>query len=157
MEKIKSVLFVCTGNSCRSVMAEALLKKYLKAAGKESITVGSAGTGTFDGMPPTNETIDVLKGEGIELTGFRSKVLNAKIIKEADLILAMEDMHRDIIVRMAPEAAAKTHLLKEFGNPGPRDHEEGASVPDPVGRPVEFYKYVINMIKKEIGRIAELL
>jgi len=155
--KIKSVLFVCTGNSCRSVMAEGLLKKYLRELGKDYIKVSSAGIRGLDGLPPTEETINVLKAEGVVMDDFRSRSVTAEMIKEADLILAMEDLHKDEVLKRVPEAAGKTFLLKEFGKPDVRNNEEGSGVPDPIGRPIEFYKYVLKLIKKEVRRIAELL
>ncbi|MDP3804628.1 MAG: low molecular weight protein arginine phosphatase [Candidatus Omnitrophota bacterium] len=155
--KIKSVLFVCTGNSCRSVMAEGLLKKRLLELGKDDVKVSSAGTIGLDGLPPMEETIDTLKAQGIAMDDFRSRSVTVEMIKRSDLILAMEDLHKDEILRMAPEAAGKTFLLKEFGQPGAGNDREGSGVPDPIGRQIEFYKHVLNMIKKEVRRIAELL
>lgn len=157
MSGIKSVLFVCTGNSCRSVMAEGLLKKYLKELGRSDIEVASAGTRSLDGLPPTEETINVLKAEGVAMGDFRSRNVTAEMIKNADLILAMEDMHKDEVLRRASEAAGKIFLLKEFGKPDNENHEEGIGIPDPIGRPIEFYKYVLNLIKKETERIAKIL
>lgn len=157
MNKVKSVLFVCTGNSCRSVMAEGLLKKYLKEAGKSGIKVASAGISGFGGMPPTEETKEVLKTEGIDLSGFKSRGVTPEMIKEADLILALEGLHKDEILKLAPEAAGKTYLLKEFNNPSAKDREESMGIPDPIGRPIEFYKYVFALIKKETERISKIL
>lgn len=157
MSDIKKVLFVCTGNSCRSVMAEALLKKYLKGSGKNQIDVRSAGTRALSGFPPTEETLEVLKEEGIELSDFKSTSLTDQMLKDADLILAMEDLHKDEILRRMPTASPKIHLLKEYGRVGEKYHDEGIGIPDPIGRPKEFYDYVMNLIKKEVGRIAKIL
>jgi len=157
MSNVKSVLFVCTGNSCRSVMAEALLKKYLRDLGKDDIKVTSAGVAAMPGMPPTKETLDVLIKEGVETPGLGSRPINAAMIRDADLILVMEDIHKERVLDLVPEAAGKTYLLKEFKNPGTSHDEEGEGIPDPIGRPMEFYRYVLKLIKKEIERIAKLL
>jgi len=138
-------------------MAEGLLKKYLKELDKPGIEVTSAGTRGLDGVPPTEETIDVLKAEGVAMGDFRSRNVTAGMIREADLILVMEDLHKDEVLRRAPEASGKTFLLKEFGVPHAKNHEEGIGIPDPIGRPIEFYKYVLNLIKKETERIAKIL
>jgi len=93
-------------------MAEGLLKKRLKELGKNDVEVRSAGMRAFGGMPPTSGTIEVMKETGADVSGVRSKMLTNEMIRDADLILVMEDMHREEIVRRVPDASPKTHLLK---------------------------------------------
>lgn len=138
-------------------MAEGLLKKRLKELGKGGIEIYSAGMRALGGMPPTDETVEVMKEEGVDMSSFRSKNLNDAMIKKADLILVMEDNHKNEVIRRVPEAAAKTHLLKEFGRADVAEHSQGYDVPDPIGRPIKDYKYCLAMIKKEIERISKLL
>ena len=151
------VLFVCTGNSCRSVMAEGLLRKRLEELGRDDVEVYSAGIRALNGLPPTDETLEVMEEEGIAMPDFESKNLTDEMIKEADLILVMEDFQLEEIIRLVPEAASKTHLLKIFGQHNPAEHPEGYDIPDPIGRPLKDYKYCFNVIKKEIDRIIKLL
>ena len=157
MDKIKSILMVCTGNSCRSVMAEGLFKKYLKEAGKEDIEVTSAGVMTVDGFPPTDKTIDVMKSEGVDVSGYRSKRLTADLIGRSDLILAMEDTHKYFVIRLNPMVEDKVHILKKYGLDDTLKHSKGDGVPDPIGRSIEFYRSSLEIIKKEAKRIVELL
>lgn len=157
MSAIKSVLFVCTGNSCRSIMAEGLLKKKLKELGKNGVDVQSAGIRALNALPPTSETVEVMEEDGINVSALRSKNLNDDMIKKADLILTMENIHKEEIVRRVPEAVYKTHLLKEFGKADVSEHWSGFDIPDPIGRPLKDYKHSVGMIKKEIERIARLL
>lgn len=157
MSKIKSVLLVCTGNSCRSIMAEALLKKYLKELGKSDIEVESAGVQAMNGSRPTQETIDVLKEECVDVSDFKSKRLLEESIKKADLILVMASHHMDDIISKSPEAANKIHLLKQFGSKCESQACEDLDVPDPIGHDRDFYKEVLQIIKKEMKRIAEIL
>jgi protein-tyrosine phosphatase len=138
-------------------MAEGLLKKRLEELEKTGIDVRSAGARALNGMPPTDETIEVMNEEGVDVAPLRSKNLNNEMIKNADLILVMEGIHKIDVIRRVPEAAAKTHLLKEFGQPDSAVYTEGYDVPDPIGRPLKDYKSCVNMIKKAIDRIAKLL
>jgi protein-tyrosine-phosphatase len=157
MDKIKSVLFVCTGNSCRSIMAEGLMRSALKGLGKEGIEVSSAGVSAVDGFRPTSETIGSMKRAGVDISGFRSRALTDEMIRETDLILVMADHHRDDIIKRVPQAVSKTHILKQYGR---RDNScacEDLNIFDPIGRPEEFYEYTLGVIKKEIYRIAKIL
>lgn len=157
MADIRSVLFVCTGNSCRSVMAEGFLKKYLKEAGKEHIQVSSAGIMAIDGFSPTAETILVAGAEGVDVSGVRSRKLTKNMVRKSDLILVMEEMHRDFVIGLDPKAGPKTHLLKSFAAGADKKYPEGSGVPDPIGKPLDFYKLSLQIIKEETKRIAGLL
>ncbi len=157
MRKIKSVLFVCTGNSCRSIMAEALLKERLKELGRDDVEVRSAGIRALEGLFPTPETIMAMKEEGADVEEFSAKNITDEMIRSSDLILVMEDLHREEIISRFPAAASKTHLLKMFGRDPGENHPEGSDIPDPIGRPLKDYKYCAGVIKKEIERIVKLL
>lgn len=157
MAKIKKILLVCTGNSCRSIMAEGLLKKALKDLGKNNIEVTSAGVNAIDGIAPTRETIEAMKKEGIDVSGFRSKRLTDKDIYDADLILVMAVHHIADIVKSSPEAAPKIHLLKRFGLSEDEHTSEDMDISDPIGMPSDFYECTMDSIKQEVERIARLL
>ena len=157
MNKIHSVLLVCTGNSCRSVMAEELLKKLLKELGKADIVVRSAGIRALNGYPPTNETIEVMKEAGIDSSGFKSTGITDELIKEADLILVMSTIHKLEIIKRVPAAASKTFLLSDYGRDDKGYRTVNQEIPDPIGLPVLAYKTCLGMIKEDIERVAKIL
>ena len=157
MSNIKSILFVCTGNSCRSVMAEGLLKRRLKELGKTDIKVSSAGIRAIDGFSPTTETLDVMKTEGVDLSGFKSKSITDEMIRGADLILVMSVMHESEIIRRVPEAASKTFLLREYGRADKNKEFIDPDIPDPIGMSISGYKACLDIIKEDIERVAKIL
>ena len=153
MAKIKKILVLCTGNSCRSPMAEAFLREYLKSKGEFEVI--SAGITAMDGFPPTPETIEVMKEEGIDISTTFSKPFSPFLAKAADIILVMSDTHRDFLLKKVPELKAKVHLYKEFA----QNMDTGREVPDPIGQPLSFYKTVRDQIKNAsieiVRRITE--
>lgn len=134
------------------------MKKCLKALGKDNIEVVSAGVGAVGGFPPTEETVETMRKEGVDVSGYRSKKITPEMIKESDLILVMEASHKDIVARLVPEAASKTYLLKEFlaGGSG-ENYPDNRNIPDPIGRPMDYYKLSFEVIKNQIERIAKLI
>ncbi|MDO8535836.1 MAG: low molecular weight protein arginine phosphatase [Candidatus Omnitrophota bacterium] len=155
MDKIKRILFVCTGNSCRSIMAEGLMKDALKRLGKADVKVGSAGVSAIDGFRPTRETIEAMKREGVDVSGFQSRSLTDEMIKSSDLILVMASHHMDDIIKRVPQAARKTHILKQYGQSGDSCACEELDIPDPIGKPMEVYERTLGEIKREVNRIAQ--
>lgn len=150
-EDIKRILFVCTGNSCRSIMAEGYMKK---RAGEEglAIEVKSAGTIGMKGIAPTKEALKILEKEGAEIGGLESKPLTEELINWADLILVMEPEHKARILEMCPEYEGRVTYLGEF-NPEKGD----IVIPDPIGRPLAFYRASFRMIRQSIEELVKWL
>lgn len=149
----KRILFVCTGNSCRSPMAQFLLEKYLDEAkpylaGRHDII--SRGTSTLNGMPASTHTSDILKEkEGLDIGGFTSRRIDRQIILSSDLIFTMEDAHADYILKLEPTAEGRVFALKKFL---PQGLEK--DIPDPIGKDVFVYEEVYALIKKAIIELA---
>lgn len=144
----KKILFVCTGNSCRSIMAEAYFKKRIRE-NNLPFEVRSAGTIALNGGKPSEETIEVLKKEGIDATGYESTKLEEEVIDWADVILVMEPEHREAVISLCPLAAGKIFMLGEF-NPEAKD----ILIPDPIGRSYSFYKVTFSLIKRAIDGLV---
>ena len=130
---LKTILFVCTANICRSPMAAAIMQERIARAGLQAeVQVVSAGVWAESGARASANAAVVLRGRGIDLTTHRSQMLTPALVKEADIILVMEEAHRRSIFYMAPEQLSKVYLLTEMA--GGYD-----DVPDPYGGPFEEY------------------
>ena len=150
----KTVLFVCTGNSCRSVMAEYLLKD--RVQGRDDIEVMSAGTGVFIQSAASSETVAVLAEEGIDATDHLARPINTILLKKADLIIVMTRNHRNQVLERVPEVEKRVYLLREFADI-PSNGKESLDVPDPIGKPRGLYKECLGEIKEAMRKIKELV
>ncbi len=150
----KTVLFICTGNSCRSVMAEYLLKSAVQ--GREDVEVLSAGTGVFLRSMACSETIAVLAEEGIDATEHLAQPMNTVLLKKADLTIVMTRGHRAQVLERVPGAEKRVYLLKEFID-RPSGMEEDIDVPDPIGKSRHLYKECLREIKEAIHKIETLV
>lgn len=128
------ILFVCTGNQCRSVMAEYLTRATINVRGADTdITVSSAGTLQYPPHTADPMTVELLAGDGIDATGHRSTSINREIIANADVILCFERDHINELSRWNPSAVRKTALFDDFVNAFEYLHHHGS----PIGTPYD--------------------
>lgn len=135
----KHVLFVCTGNTCRSPMAEAMFRQLLEERGlAHRVTVSSAGLAAFDGDGAADGARRAMADRGLSLTEHRSRRVDSALVEEADLILVMTVSHRERLREAFPHKADRVYTLKEYGG-----GEDGSlDVLDPFGQDDERYRSV---------------
>ena len=152
---MKKILFVCTGNSCRSVMAEGLFKKMVSGRADE-FEVSSAGISAMDGFPASPETVRVMESEGVDVSDHRSRRLKADMVNDMDKIFVMERMHKDWILRFFPKVKSKVFLLTEFHAANP-DNPCEVDIPDPIQMSDSFYQNVLSVIRNCVEKIVQSL
>ena len=111
---VSHILLVCTGNICRSPMAEGFLRQLLQERGASTVRLSSAGVYSWDDSPATAEAVRALEERGIDISSHVARRLTRALVEEADLVLAMASDHRDAVQRMVPAAADRTFTIKEF-------------------------------------------
>jgi protein-tyrosine-phosphatase len=149
-QKIFRVMFVCTGNTCRSPMAEGILRQMAENDGLEFMDVTSAGMSTYDGYPATSFAVRVAHNAGIDISSIHSTQLVRELMSEADLILAMAKNHYDQMLSLYPEYSHKVFMLKVFPEHGANPD---LGVADPIGLDLDFYEKTFGEIKAELERI----
>ena len=146
-----SVLFVCTANRCRSPMAAALFKELLARNGMlDRIQVESAGTWAEEGLPATSLARQVLAERGLDLSDHRSRCLTGELLHPFDLILVMEEGHREALRVEFPDIAERLYLLANMV-------DEDYSIPDPIGGTLESYRALAeelaDLLERALPRI----
>ena len=149
MSDPKHVLFVCTGNTCRSPMAEGLFR--LATAGRGDFTVGSAGIAAAKGAHASMETQNLLKNRGTSLVGFKSRPVTDALLKAATHVFVMTVGHLAALEARFPQYADKYFLVREFA--GMTDKRAGTDVPDPIGMGYAAYEEVAKILDAAIPSI----
>ena len=112
---MRQILFVCTGNICRSPMAEGQLRSMLAQSGNASIEVQSAGIGALAGQPPSQHAVEAMSECGADISSQRSQMIHTDLVSTSEAIFGMTQGHVDAVLNHFPQAKGKTFLVRVFG------------------------------------------
>lgn len=156
-----NLLFVCTGNTCRSPLAEVIGRAEAEARGLSGVSCASAGTFALPGSPASEGGVAAAAARGLDLTGHRSRRLSAEMLDRADVIVGMEPSHAAAAARLAGDASV--HVMTDFLPPGGAGTWQG--IPDPYGGGPEEYAATRALLDRAVrglfdwlrdtGRVAE--
>lgn len=149
-----NILFVCTGNTCRSPMAEGLLKKIVLSHDDEEaeqLSISSGGMNAADGAPVNEKAVEALKDYDIDISSYRAKSVDAQTIADADIILTMTEAHKETLLYLFGGAAEeKTYTLLEYiGSEG--------DIVDPYGQSEQVYKQCAKKIYNALLSADQLI
>src|SRR6266566_733489 len=149
---MKTILFVCTGNVCRSPMAEGIFRQAVK--GRGDYRVLSAGLGAMEGQAPSIYAVQAVRELGIDISGQRSRMLTPDMVQQADYIFGMIHSHIDTVMLLYPHAAEKTFLLREFDETLDLFEKD---ISDPIGGSYEIYINCRDQIEQGIVSLLRFI
>lgn len=143
------ILFVCTGNTCRSALSEALARKFIVERALQDVDVLSAGTSAWDGAPASDGALLVGMERGLDLSPHRAQTLTRELVRDSDLILAMGPHHLERVEALG--GAGRAYLLTDFASRG----SNARPVNDPIGGELELYRSTADELEAEIRRVFD--
>lgn len=150
--KNKKILFVCTGNTCRSVIAQALFQRIKDELYPElNYQADSAGIAAIEGVTPTSEAIFCMARHGMDISTYQAKRVNDKLIKNFSLILTMTNQQHDFLKKYFPRARHKIFLLRPYCLRN--SHIKNQEIEDPFGKSMLFYEKICRQLEQDINQL----
>lgn len=150
---MKTILFVCTGNTCRSPMAVGLVEKALGK--RRNIKIKSAGVIAPNGLYASGNAISVMEELGIDISRHRTQPLTKELVREADMVFVMTQIHKLEIINLLEKPGKEVYLIRGFD---PKTSNRDLDVPDPIGKPISIYKHCRDEIKRCVpGLVKKIL
>ena len=145
------ILFICTGNICRSPMAEGLLRHMLAVRAAEGVDIRSAGTHAMDGRPAEPHAVEAARELGADINAHIARSLDREMVVGADLILVMEPWQADLVGRVLPvaEHADKVRLLAAYGD------ASATTVDDPYGGTLDAYRACARLMQACLSAVVD--
>ena len=153
MHSEKRILFVCTGNTCRSPMAEGIFRK-ATVGNDQLVSLGSAGVAAFDGDIISPESAQELERRNASLDEFRSRSVTKQMLEESTHVFVMTRSHLSMLTTAFPEYAQKCYLVCDFIE---LNGKAGLDVPDPIGMGVKAYKQVGEVFEHAIPALISFI
>ena len=145
------ILLICTGNTCRSPMAAAMLVARLGG----SCPVSSAGTAAHAGDPAADLAVQVMAERGLDLNAHQAQPISRELVDQADLVLTMTRAQRQLVIELAPGAADRVFTLVEYATcPTCLPCGEELDIPDPLGMGVDVYRATADRLQRLMERVA---
>ncbi len=145
---VRRILFVCTGNTCRSPLAEAMARQLIAQRGLP-VVASSAGTSAWEDAPASDGALLIGLERALDLNTHRARVLTDAIVAEADLILTMGPHHLAQVEALG--GGGRAHLLTEYASRG----QEHQAVPDPFGGDLAVYRETADVLAREVARALD--